>query len=97
MKITASVTDLHIEKIARGYRSFSPADCLIYQLEHFERTLVASRFQKGKKIDFVHGGGAGVLRQKMAEILNRKFPSFTYEDAPFATYGFQGALRVTIK
>ena len=97
MKSIVSVTDLHIEKIARGYRCFSPADCLIYQLEHFERTLAANRFQKGKKIDFVHGGGAGVLRQKMIDFLKQKFPTFTYEDAPFATFGYQGALRVTIR
>lgn len=97
MKTQTTVIDLHIEKIARAYRSFSPADNLLYQVEYFEQTLQSSRFQKGKRIDFVHGNGAGVLRTEIIKILNQKFPTFTYEDAPFATFGFQGAIRVTIK
>jgi hypothetical protein len=97
MKSNIVTEDLHIEKIARGYRAFTPADCLIYQLEHFERVLVLNSRQKGKRIDFVHGSGSGILRQKMTEILRQKYPAFIYEDAPFATYGYQGALRVTIK
>ena len=52
MKNNIATEDLHIEKIARGYRAFTPADCLIYQLEHFERVLTSNRFQKGRKIDF---------------------------------------------
>jgi len=89
--------DLHIEKIAKGYRSFAPADSLIYQLELFERTLQSNRFNKGKKIDFVHGSGKGTLRTELIKMLQQKFPGFIYEDAPFATYGYQGALRVTIR
>jgi len=97
MKTQTTVIDLHIEKIARGYRSFSPGDALLYQIDSFEQTLQSSRFKKGKKIDFVHGSGAGVLRAELIKILNQKFPTFIYEDAPFVTYGFQGAIRVTIK
>jgi len=97
MKNNIATEDLHIEKIARGYRAFTPADCLIYQLEHFERVLTSNRFQKGRKIDFVHGVGEGVLRQNLIEILKQKFPTYVYEDAPFAIYGYQGALRVKIK
>jgi hypothetical protein len=97
MKQTSTIIDLHIEKIAKGYRSFAPADSLQYQTEHFERTLRANSLSKGKKIDFIHGAGAGVLRGELIKILNKKFPTFIYEDAPFTTYGFQGALRVTIK
>lgn len=97
MKNSTITVDLHIEKIAKGYRSFAPADSLIYQTDLFEHTLQACRFQKGKKIDFVHGHGDGTLRAELIRILHQKFPSFTYEDAPFTTYGYQGALRVTIK
>lgn len=96
MKNQTLVIDLHIEKIAKAYRSFAPADSLIYQLEMFERTLQANRFRKGLRIDFVHGTGKGTLRSELIKILTRKFPGFKYEDAPFATYGFQGAIRVTI-
>ena len=97
MKANIISVDLHIEKIAKGYRSFAPSDSLIYQVELFERTLQSNRFNKGKKIDFVHGSGKGTLRAELIKILQQKFPGFIYEDAPFATYGYQGALRVTIK
>lgn len=97
MKTQTTVVDLHIEKIAKGFRNFAAGDALLYQLELFEQTLQTNRFSKGKKIDFVHGGGAGVLRAELIRILNHKFPAFIYEDAPFATYGFQGAIRVTVK
>jgi len=97
MKPNIISVDLHIEKIAKGYRSFAPADSLIYQMELFERTLQSNRFNKGKKIDFVHGYGKGTLRAELIKILQQKFSGFTYEDAPFSTYGYQGALRVTIK
>jgi hypothetical protein len=90
------VVDLHIEKIAKAYRSFAPADSLIYQIDLFERTLQANRFRKGLRIDFVHGTGKGTLRAELIKILNQKFPHLKYEDAPFATYGFQGAIRVII-
>ena len=96
MKNQTLVIDLHIEKIAKAYRSFAPADSLIYQLEMFERTLQANRFRKGLRIDFVHGTGKGTLRSELIKILTHKFPGFKYEDAAFATYGFQGAIRVTI-
>ncbi len=97
MKTQATVIDLHIEKIARAYRSFSPADNLLYQVDYFEQSLQSNRFKKGMKIDFVHGNGAGVLRAELVKILNQKFPTFIYEDSPFATFGFQGAIRITIK
>ncbi|MDD2584773.1 MAG: hypothetical protein PHE99_07535 [Bacteroidales bacterium] len=97
MKTQATVIDLHIEKIAKGYRSFTPGDALLYQVELFEQTLQTNRFKKGKRFDFVHGGGSGVLRAELIKILNQKFPTYIYEDAPFVTYGFQGAIRVTIK
>lgn len=97
MKTQTTVVDLHIEKIARAYRSFAPADNLLYQVQYFEQILQSSRFQKGKRIDFVHGNGAGVLRAELIKVLNQKFSTFIYEDAPFATYGYQGAIRVTIR
>lgn len=97
MKQQSTVIDLHIEKIAKSYRSFSAADSLIYQKEYFERTLNSYRFSKGRKFDFIHGSGSGVLRNELIKIITQKFPSFIYEDAPFSEYGFQGALRVTIK
>jgi len=97
MKRPNIVVDLHIEKIARGYRNFSPADSLIYQKELFERTLRANRLKKGMEIVFIHGVGAGVLREELIKILQQKFPEFLHDDASFALFGYQGALHVTIR
>ncbi|PKP40835.1 MAG: hypothetical protein CVT93_10380 [Bacteroidetes bacterium HGW-Bacteroidetes-10] len=97
MKTVPVVFDLHIEKIAKSYRSFTPADTLMYQTEYFIQKLNSYRLQKGKKIDFVHGSGKGVLRGELIAILTQKYPSYTYEDAPFAVFGYKGAIRVTIK
>ncbi|PKO98302.1 MAG: hypothetical protein CVU13_10640 [Bacteroidetes bacterium HGW-Bacteroidetes-8] len=91
------VVDLHIEKIARGYKAFAPKDTIDYQKDHFIATLNRYSRQKGLKIDFVHGVGKGVLREELISILKNRFTSYVFEDAPFAVYGFQGALRVTIK
>ena len=97
MKTVPVVFDLHIEKIAKSYRNFTPADTLMYQTEYFIQKLNSYRLQKGKKIDFVHGSGKGVLRGELIAILTQKYPSYTYEDAPFAVFGYKGAIRVTIK
>lgn len=97
MKTVPVVVDLHIEKIAKGYRGFTPADTLIYQRDYFIQKLNSYRMQKGKKIDFVHGSGKGVLRGELIAVLSQKYPTYTYEDAPFALFGYKGALRVTVK
>ncbi len=91
------VVDLHIEKIARGYKAFAPKDVIDYQKDHFIATLNRYKAQKGLKIDFVHGVGKGVLREELISILKNRFASYIFEDAPFSVYGFQGALRVIIR
>jgi len=91
------VVDLHIDKIARGYRAFTPEDSLEYQKQYFTDTLNRYRKQRGLTIDFIHGAGKGVLRGELISTLQRNFPGFHYSDAPFAIYGYQGALRVTIR
>ncbi|MDP3452755.1 MAG: hypothetical protein Q8R90_07350 [Bacteroidales bacterium] len=91
------VVDLHIEKIAKGYRSFSPKDSFDYQVNHFVSVLSSNRTKRGLKIDFVHGVGKGVLREELLSTLKSRFPGFECEDAPFSVYGYQGALRITIR
>lgn len=91
------VVDLHIEKIAKGYRAFAPKDAIDYQRDYFIATLSRYSKQKGLKIDFVHGVGKGALREELISILKNRFTSYIFEDAPFAVYGFQGALRITIR
>ncbi len=91
------VVDLHIEKIARGYKAFAPKDAIDYQKDHFIAILNRYRTQKGLKIDFVHGMGKGTLREELISILKSRFTSYIFEDAPFTIYGYQGALRVTIR
>ena len=91
------VVDLHIEKIAKGYKAFSANDTIEYQKRYFTDVLNRYKKQKGVTIDFIHGSGKGVLRNELISILERNFPGIGYSDAPFAIYGYQGALRITIR
>ena len=91
------VVDLHIEKIARGYKSFTPENIIDYQKNHFILTINRYRGRKGFTIDFIHGVGRGVLRGELISILEKSYPGIQYSDAPFSIYGYQGAIRVTIR
>ncbi len=91
------VIDLHIEKIAKGYKAFNASDSIEYQKKYFKEIINRYKKQKGVTIDFIHGSGKGVLRNELISILDRDYPGITYSDAPFAVYGYQGALRITIR
>lgn len=91
------VVDLHIEKIARGYKAFTAGDTIEYQKRYFTDILNRYKKQKGVTIDFIHGSGKGILRTELISLLDRNYPGIEYSDAPFAIYGYQGALRITIR
>ena len=50
----------------------------------------------GRRIVFIHGKGDGILRRELIAELNKR-PGMTWQDAPVEKYGFQGAVRVTVK
>jgi len=87
--------DLHAENLCRGITS--PVAIHIRQKDTVCSVLEREKFRHGKRIIFIHGKGDGTLRNEIIAELKRKTAYFTWEDAPFAQYGYHGAIKVTVK
>lgn len=87
--------DLHIEKLTDDYETMSNSEMVNLQLSVFE-TKLDQAIASGKfDITFIHGVGAGVLRQAIHKVLNQllrenKIASFQdgrpYSSIPGCTY-----------
>ena len=89
--------DLHIAQLVDNYQYMSNAEMIEYQLAVFHKTMEQEYKNRGKKIVFIHGRGAGILRAAIAKQLDTKYRNVCeYHDASFANYGF-GATMVIIK
>ena len=93
---TPLVVDLHASALLETTAGMSPTDILNYQLDVFRKKLKEHEKQRGAKIVFIHGKGEGVLRKALANELQYRYKSYTYQDASFQEYGY-GAMQVTIK
>lgn len=89
------VIDLHANEILDSTAGMNAGDILEYQMKIFRETLAKYASQKGQKIVFIHGKGAGVLRRAIINELTYKHKKYTYQDASFQEYGY-GATQVTI-
>jgi hypothetical protein len=85
------VVDLHLK---HGY---SKADALDRQLARFRGELDSAIRAGAGEIVFIHGVGAGVLKNELKNILLSEYPSCAFQDAPFARFGVNGATLVVIK
>lgn len=97
-KRTAEIieVDLHINELLDNSEGLSNREMLETQIGKVESEM-KSAIQSGvKKIVFIHGIGQGVLKQEVANILNKKFKKYYYQDASFQEYGY-GATMVTLK
>ena len=90
------VVDLHASELLDTTAGMTASDILNYQLDVFRRTLKNYEKKKGTKIVFIHGKGEGVLRKALANELQYRYKTYTYQDASFQEYGY-GATQVTIK
>ena len=88
--------DLHAEELLDTTAGMNSFDILNYQLDVVRKTLDENLKFKNKKIVFIHGKGDGVLRNRIAQELRRKYPRCISQDASFQKYGF-GATMVIIK
>ena len=92
----STVVDLHFEKLEPHADGWTPEAMLAVQLSAFEKALdqaVASNFEK---ITFIHGVGAGVLRERMHKALGRHKSVQTFKDAQKEKFGY-GATEVLLK
>lgn len=90
------VIDLHITELLDEHESLSKREILEIQLEKVESEMNAAIRDHVKRIVFIHGVGQGVLKQEVANLLNRKFKKYYYQDASFKEYGY-GATMVILR
>ncbi|HEY0091052.1 MAG TPA: Smr/MutS family protein [Flavobacterium sp.] len=87
--------DLHIEKLAKNFRSMSNYDILTLQSDTAKRHIEFAIRQRIPKIVFIHGVGEGVLKSELDFLLGR-YDNISFRDANYQRYGL-GATEVTIR
>ncbi len=90
------VFDLHINELLDQPEGLSNREILEIQLEKVESEMNNAIRDHVKRIVFIHGVGQGVLKQEVANVLNRKFKKYYYQDASFKEYGY-GATMVILR
>lgn len=87
--------DLHIHELLDNTAGMNNADMLKYQIDTFNKVMIAHLHKRGTRIVFIHGKGDGVLRNAIVKELKNKYSNSTWQDASFREYGF-GATMVRI-
>ena len=90
----AMEVDLHIHQLVSSQRGLSNCDMLEIQLATAKRQLDFAMKKKIQRVVFIHGVGAGVLRQEL-EYLLKRYEAVSFEDANFQKYG-RGATEIYI-
>ncbi|MCK3683146.1 DUF2027 domain-containing protein [Maribellus sp. YY47] len=90
------VFDLHINELLDQPEGLSNREILEIQLEKVESEMNNAIRDHVKRIVFIHGVGQGVLKQEVANVLNRKFKKYYFQDASFKEYGY-GATMVILR
>ncbi|MFZ4399998.1 MAG: DUF2027 domain-containing protein [Bacteroidales bacterium] len=86
--------DLHIGELVEDYYLLDNAEMLKIQLDYFLKCLESAFINKTHKLIFIHGVGAGVLKNEMIKIL-KTYENLHFFDASMAKYGV-GATEVFI-
>jgi hypothetical protein len=95
-KAEAIEIDLHIEMINQYHQHLLPSEKLKYQLDYFEKELAAAISSNANEITFIHGVGAGVLKNEIAKVLSKHKNVATFKDAQKEKFGY-GATLVILK
>jgi hypothetical protein len=90
------VVDLHISELLDKWDGLSNRELLEIQMEKVETEMKAAIQSMAKRIVFIHGVGQGVLKQEVANLLQRKFKKYYFQDASFKEYGY-GATMVILR
>ena len=78
----AMEVDLHIHQLVSSQRGLSNYDMLEIQLDTAKRQLHFAMKKGIQRVVFIHGVGAGVLRQEL-EYLLKRYDAVSFEDANF--------------
>ena len=93
-KETVMEVDLHIHQLTKAYKGLSNYDMLTLQTDTAKRQLEFAIRNRIPKVVFIHGVGAGVLKEELAYLF-RRFDNVKYYDANYQKYGL-GATEVYI-
>ena len=86
--------DLHIHQLAKNPKGMGNYEMLNLQLETAKRQLDFAIQKKIQKVVFIHGVGAGVLKEELGYLF-RKYDNVKFYDAEYQKYGL-GATEVYI-
>ena len=86
--------DLHINQLVTNPKGMSNFDMLNLQLETAKRQLDFAMRKRIQKVVFIHGIGAGVLKEELYYLF-RKYENVKYYDADYQKYGL-GATEIYI-
>lgn len=86
--------DLHLHSLVDDESKLNNSEKLKIQLDYFVRCLEGAIKENLKKVVFIHGVGAGVLKYEINNIL-KEYENIEYFDASIAKYGI-GATEVLI-
>jgi hypothetical protein len=86
--------DLHIEALCENPNRLGKQEKLQIQLDYFTRCIESAIQENYKRVIFIHGVGAGILKLELAQILDQ-YGYLEYFDASIARYGI-GATEVLI-
>ncbi|GGD42698.1 Smr/MutS family protein [Muriicola marianensis] len=84
--VPAMEVDLHIHQLVPDTRGMSNFDMLNIQIDTAKRQLEFALRKNIRKVVFIHGVGAGVLKEELGFLL-RRYPQINYYDADYQKYG----------
>ena len=88
--------DLHAEKLPSYLRGLRVHNILESQVKYFLDVLRENVGKRGKRFVFIHGKGAGILRDELKRELNKRKEQFVYNAANYLHYDFNSALEVVV-
>ncbi|WP_372945799.1 Smr/MutS family protein [Muriicola sp.] len=84
--VPAMEVDLHIHQLVPDTRGMSNYEMLNIQMDTAKRQLEFALRKNIRRVVFIHGVGAGVLKEELGFLL-RRYPQINYYDADYQKYG----------
>lgn len=88
--------DLHAEKLPSYLRGLRVRNICEKQVRYFLDVLKENVGKHGMRFVFIHGKGAGILREELKRELNKRKSQFVYNAANYLHYDFNSALEVVV-
>lgn len=93
-KIPFLEVDLHIQHLMSDNQKLGSHDMVLMQMSHVKKMFEAARKNRYTKVVYIHGVGAGRLKNEIRTYLSKK-SNCEFFDGNFQTYGY-GATEVRL-